>query len=112
MPDTPWYATSNWDYVKGNLSSVDRNYAPFNGIIHNIGTHQIHHLFPAIPHYKLVEATKHFVAAYPHLHRKEDSSLVLDFINGMYLWIRYGHDVPDDQLEFTYTEEIRRAAAR
>lgn len=52
--DTPWYADSAWTYVKGSLSSVDRDYgALVNNVSHNIHLHQIHHLFPKIPHYRL-----------------------------------------------------------
>ncbi len=52
--DTPWYADSAWTYVKGSLSSVDRDYGVLvNNVSHNIQLHQIHHLFPKIPHYRL-----------------------------------------------------------
>jgi omega-3 fatty acid desaturase (delta-15 desaturase) len=48
--NTPWFADGTWNYVKGNLSSIDRSYWPFDGITHNIGTHQVHHLFPIVRH--------------------------------------------------------------
>lgn len=31
------YTNSNWTYVKGNISSVDRSYGFLHNIIHNIG---------------------------------------------------------------------------
>lgn len=58
-PLIPWYRGSEWSYLRGSLSSVDRDYGVFNELHHNIGTHVVHHIFPEIPHYNLVEATKH-----------------------------------------------------
>ncbi|GER28064.1 omega-3 fatty acid desaturase [Striga asiatica] len=54
----PWYRGKEWSYLRGGLTTVDRDYGIFNGIHHDIGTHVIHHLFPQIPHYHLVEATR------------------------------------------------------
>jgi omega-3 fatty acid desaturase (delta-15 desaturase) len=52
--NTTWYSNENWNYVKGNLVSVDRNYGTLlESVHHNIGTHVVHHLFPKIPHYNL-----------------------------------------------------------
>jgi fatty acid desaturase len=45
-----------WSYLRGGLTTVDRDYGWINNIHHDIGTHVIHHLFPQIPHYHLVEA--------------------------------------------------------
>lgn len=45
-----------WSYLRGGLTTIDRDYGWFNKIHHDIGTHVIHHLFPQIPHYHLVEA--------------------------------------------------------
>ncbi|KAL0293306.1 UNVERIFIED_CONTAM: Acyl-lipid omega-3 desaturase (cytochrome), endoplasmic reticulum [Sesamum radiatum] len=54
----PWYRGKEWSYLRGGLTTVDRDYGLFNKIHHDIGTHVIHHLFPQIPHYHLVEATR------------------------------------------------------
>ncbi|KAJ8749739.1 hypothetical protein K2173_012290 [Erythroxylum novogranatense] len=54
----PWYRGKEWSYLRGGLTTVDRDYGWINNIHHDIGTHVIHHLFPQIPHYHLVEATK------------------------------------------------------
>ncbi|CAI9757938.1 unnamed protein product [Fraxinus pennsylvanica] len=53
----PWYRGKEWSYLRGGLTTVDRDYGWFNKIHHDIGTHVIHHLFPQIPHYHLEEAT-------------------------------------------------------
>lgn len=47
-----------WSYLRGGLTTIDRDYGIFNKIHHDIGTHVVHHLFPQIPHYHLEEATE------------------------------------------------------
>lgn len=54
----PWYRGKEWSYLRGGLSTVDRDYGWFNNVHHDIGTHVVHHLFPQIPHYHLIEATE------------------------------------------------------
>lgn len=54
----PWYRGKEWNYMRGGLTTIDRDYGIFNSIHHDIGTHVVHHLFPQIPHYHLIEATK------------------------------------------------------
>lgn len=54
----PWYRGEEWNYMRGGLSTIDRDYGIFNKIHHDIGTHVVHHLFPQIPHYHLQEATE------------------------------------------------------
>ncbi|XP_064598205.1 sn-1 acyl-lipid omega-3 desaturase (ferredoxin)-like [Liolophura sinensis] len=44
--DIAWASGHKWNYMHGQLSTVDRHYGWLHGIIHNVGTHQIHHLFP------------------------------------------------------------------
>ena len=96
---TPWYGESEWTYVKGNLSSVDRSYGVLiDNLSHNIGTHQIHHLFPIIPHYKLNEATAYFRCAFPHLVRKSDKPIISAFFDTVRLYVKYG--VVDPAVEY------------
>lgn len=86
-----WYRDQQWSYVKGNLSSVDRDYgALVNEVSHNIQIHQIHHLFPRIPHYKLRKATEQFKKAYPHLHRVNLDPILPALWRGLVNWIQYG----------------------
>ncbi|KAK9821935.1 hypothetical protein WJX81_004592 [Elliptochloris bilobata] len=54
----PWYRGEEWSYLRGGLSTIDRDFGVFNKIHHDIGTHVLHHLFPQIPHYHLEEATE------------------------------------------------------
>lgn len=104
--ETPWYPDAEWTYVKGNLSSVDRSYgALVDNLSHHIGTHQIHHLFPIIPHYKLDEATAAFRAAFPHLARQSDAPIMRSFFRVARLYAKYGvvpdADTPEGAAVFT-----------
>ncbi|ETW02227.1 hypothetical protein H310_05787 [Aphanomyces invadans] len=102
--NTPWYGDSSWTYVKGNLSSVDRSYGWLvDELSHNIGTHQVHHLFPIIPHYKLNDATSHFRKAFPHLVRVSNEPIVPAFFKTLDLFVHYGI-VPDNAEIFTLRE--------
>lgn len=47
--------------MRGGLTTLDRDYGWINNIHHDIGTHVIHHLFPQIPHYHLVEAVSNSI---------------------------------------------------
>jgi len=53
-----WYRGQDWYFLKGALSTIDRDYGIFNPIHHQIGTHVAHHIFITIPHYHLQEATE------------------------------------------------------
>lgn len=58
MLDVLMYVVQEWSYLRGGLSTLDRDYGIFNKIHHDIGTHVVHHLLPQIPHYNLCEATE------------------------------------------------------
>lgn len=76
----PWYANSEWNYVKGQLSTMDYDYGHVHSVIHNIGTHQIHHLFTLVPHYKLEKATQAFRNKFPQFtHYRPNASIMKEF---------------------------------
>lgn len=56
--DIPWYRGKDWYFLKGALSTIDRDYGVINIIHHNIGTHVAHHIFSNMPHYHLKTATE------------------------------------------------------
>lgn len=58
--DIPHYGDSDWTWIKGALCTVDRPYPwIIDHLHHHLGsTHVCHHLFPTIPHYHAMEATK------------------------------------------------------
>ena len=37
-----------WSYLRGGLTTVDRDYGIFSQIHHSIGIHVLHHLFPQV----------------------------------------------------------------
>lgn len=70
----PWYRGKEWNYLRGGLSTVDRDYGFFNKIHHDIGTHVVHHLFPQIPHYHLCEATAAVKSLLGNFYREPEKS--------------------------------------
>ncbi|GAB2211295.1 hypothetical protein Droror1_Dr00016588 [Drosera rotundifolia] len=58
-PALPHYDSAEWDWLRGALATVDRDYGILNKVFHNItDTHVAHHLFPTMPRYHAMEATK------------------------------------------------------
>ncbi|CAL1538802.1 unnamed protein product [Lymnaea stagnalis] len=76
----PWYSNDTWEFVRGQLSTIDRSYGWSNFFIHSVNTHQIHHLFPKIPHYHLLEATLAFRKSFPDLVNICDESILPAFL--------------------------------
>lgn len=91
----PWYADGEWDFVKGQLSTIDRDYGIVHHVIHSIGTHQMHHMFTKIPHYHLEEATKHFRKAFPQLVRSCDEAILPSFARMFSMYEK--HSIIDDE---------------
>nr|AZO92969.1 delta-12 fatty acid desaturase [Idesia polycarpa] len=57
-PSLPHYDSTEWEWLRGALVTVDRDYGILNKVFHNItDTHVAHHLFSTIPHYHAMEAT-------------------------------------------------------
>jgi len=56
----PHYTKGEWDWLRGALATIDRDYGVINIVLHHItDTHVVHHLFSTMPHYHAEEATKH-----------------------------------------------------
>eukprot|EP00245_Coleochaete_scutata_P002028 TRINITY_DN125_c0_g1_i1.p1 TRINITY_DN125_c0_g1~~TRINITY_DN125_c0_g1_i1.p1 ORF type:complete len:472 (+),score=58.33 TRINITY_DN125_c0_g1_i1:109-1416(+) len=75
----PWFRGSEWNYMRGGLSTIDRDYGVINNIHHDIGTHVVHHLFPQIPHYNLIEATEAVKPIMGKYYREPEKSGFLPF---------------------------------
>eukprot|EP00456_Euglypha_rotunda_P025289 TRINITY_DN2048_c0_g1_i15.p1 TRINITY_DN2048_c0_g1~~TRINITY_DN2048_c0_g1_i15.p1 ORF type:complete len:324 (+),score=-2.34 TRINITY_DN2048_c0_g1_i15:97-1068(+) len=55
----PHYTTHDWDWLKGALATVDRDFGILNLVFHRItDTHVVHHLFSTMPFYHAKEATE------------------------------------------------------
>ncbi|KAI8838674.1 delta-12-fatty acid desaturase [Chytridium lagenaria] len=55
----PHFKEGEWDFVKGALSTVDRDFGVLNYFHHHIAdTHVAHHLFSTMPHYNAERATE------------------------------------------------------
>lgn len=77
--DIPWYPNDDWYFLKGALSTIDRDYGIFNSIHHDIGTHVAHHIFLSIPHYHLKTATEAIKPVLGDYYRKSDEPVWRSF---------------------------------
>jgi omega-3 fatty acid desaturase (delta-15 desaturase) len=89
--DIPWYRGKDWYFLKGALSTIDRDYGFINNIHHNIGTHVVHHIFLSIPHYHLLTANEAIKPILGDYYRKSKGSILGDFWRSS----RLCHFVPD-----------------
>jgi acyl-lipid omega-3 desaturase len=91
-PDIPWYRGKDWYFLKGALSTIDRNYGWFNPIHHNIGTHVAHHIFLSMPHYHLKTATAAIKPILGDLYRESKEPIVPSFFRSL----KYCQFVPNN----------------
>ena len=55
----PHYDGEEWDWLRGALATMDRDYGVLNHVLHHItDTHVAHHLLSTMPHYHASEATE------------------------------------------------------
>jgi omega-6 fatty acid desaturase (delta-12 desaturase) len=73
-PDLPHYTDDSWEWLRGALATVDRNYGwVLNALHHHIAdTHVVHHLFSQMPHYHAQEATEAVRPVLGSYYRKDD----------------------------------------
>eukprot|EP00249_Psilotum_nudum_P002683 c15808_g1_i1 orf=212-1411(-) len=89
-PSIPYYNDSEWEWLRGTLCTVDRDWGFLNLVFHHSpDTHVIHHIFPTIPHYHAVEATnalKPILGKYYQLDRTPvHKALIREFTNCIYV---------------------------
>jgi len=57
-PSVPQYGADEWTFMRGAITTIDRNYGIFCFFHHKIGsTHVAHHLFHEMPFFRADEAT-------------------------------------------------------
>lgn len=76
-PTIPHYADEEWNFVRGALCSVDRDYGICNILHHHIGdTHVAHHLFSQMPFYHAQEATEAVKKVLGPYYNRDDTPIV------------------------------------
>jgi omega-6 fatty acid desaturase (delta-12 desaturase) len=98
-PVIPHYNHTSWTFVRGALSTIDRDYGVFlNHVFHGItNTHVAHHLFSQMPHYHAWEATEILekVLVPGELYYKEEKMGVLQSVWSSWWTCRFVEDKGD-----------------
>ncbi len=94
---TRWYSRSAWrPDVVVKTGTVDRTWGRFlDNVILHIAYHQVHHIFPTIPHYRLKQATVAFRAAFPELATVATEGFVNSTLRNFALYVRKGYVTGD-----------------
>lgn len=103
-PDIPWYRGDDWYFLKGALSTIDRDYGFINPIHHDIGTHVAHHIFLNMPHYHLKTATEAIKPLLGDLYRKSNEPIWKSFVRSYWAC----HFVPDQGSKVYYQSPTNR----
>jgi acyl-lipid omega-3 desaturase len=96
--DIPWYRGNDWYFLKGALSTIDRDYGFINSIHHDIGTHVAHHIFLNMPHYHLKTATAAIKPILGDYYRKSTEPIWKSFVKSYWAC----HFVPDQGSKVYY----------
>ena len=69
--DTPHYDSRSWNWTKGALCTIERNYPDIINWLHfDVGSsHVVHHLFSTLPHYNAREARAILEKKYERIYR-------------------------------------------
>nr|GEU63257.1 fatty acid desaturase, type 1 [Tanacetum cinerariifolium] len=76
-PSLAHYDSTEWDWLRGALSTVDRDFGIFNWVLHDVNqTHVVHHLFPSLPHYHAMEAREAVKPMLGEYYKYDDTPLL------------------------------------
>ena len=90
------YGDGEWNFTKGALETIDSTYDTVTGgvldyLMHNITNgHVVHHLYPTIPHYNLIEATNIVKQQLGKHYRKIDGFPLLELLK-QHFWLTRRH---------------------
>lgn len=103
----PHYANGEWDWLRGALATVDRDYGfLWNTLHHNIGnTHVLHHLFSKIPHYHAMEATNAIKPLLGDYYFSSDESILTSLYSTM-KECRFVDDAPGNKILWFHDRPI------
>lgn len=104
--EIPWYRGKDWFFLKGALSTIDRDYGFLNAIHHNIGTHVAHHIFLTMPHYYLKTATEAIKPVLGDYYRESKTPIWSSFMHS-YRTCRW---VPNTGAK-VYCQDAKKASA-
>lgn len=72
----PHYTEGEWDWLRGALATVDRDYGLINLVLHHItDTHVVHHMFSTMPHYHAEEATRAIIPLLGKYYRYDNTPI-------------------------------------
>lgn len=92
----PHYAPEEWNFVRGALSTIDRDFgAPLNWWFHHINdSHTVHHIFSQMPFYNAIEVTrKHLPEILGECHQTDRRSLWTSLWES---WLECRYVIPKD----------------
>jgi len=96
----PHYDSNEWDWLRGALATIDRDYGILNFFHHHIGdTHIVHHMFHTMPFYHAQEATDAVKPVLRDYYRMDRTPIAKA------LWKNYGECTtvyPDDKRQGVY----------
>ncbi|XP_065175832.1 uncharacterized protein LOC135805677 [Sycon ciliatum] len=102
----PHYDETTWNFTKGALCTIERNYPDFINWLHfGIGnTHVVHHLFSQLPHYNAWKARQILEPMYKDLYRVDKRPVWQALHENAVRCVSVRED-PDAKGEWKYTSE-------
>lgn len=79
-PSIAHYDSTEWDWMRGALSTIDRDVGILNYFVHDLPrVHVLHHLFPSIPHYHALEALEAVKPILGEYYNYDDTPIIKAF---------------------------------
>ncbi|TPX32111.1 hypothetical protein SmJEL517_g04696 [Synchytrium microbalum] len=122
-PTIPHYREGEWNFLRGALSTLDRNFGFLDHFFHHIAdTHIAHHLFSTMPHYHAEEATEALKKVLGPYYRKDNTNPFVAMYHSwdncrfvedtVYIDAPHRADIDADEANFIGLKDFNGAAAR